>query len=337
MRLLFRLSLVVAFLALLLAGVVVAYGYHGLTAAGPSTEPTTVVVPSGTSVAGIAQKLAAASVIEDPLLFQVGVRLLSENRPLQAGEYLFPAGVSPRAAMAQMIEGRRVQRKITVAEGLTNREILDLLAAEPALEGELPDVEALGEQGQFLPETYFFVLGDKRAEILERMRKAMTAALDELWPGRGSDLALETPRDAVILASIVEKETAIAAEQPRIAAVFFNRLRIGMPLQSDPTVIYALTEGKAPLGRLLTRADLTTESSYNTYVANGLPPAPITNPGRSAIAAVLQPAQSDELYFVADGTGGHVFARTMDEHLKNVAAWRRISAEKKKEAEATAP
>jgi UPF0755 protein len=337
MSLLLRLFLVAAFLAFLVAGGIAAYGYRGLTASGPSAEPTTVVVPSGTSVARIAQKLAAASVIEDPLLFRVGVRLLFENRPLQAGEYLFPAGISPRGAIEQMIEGRRVQRKITIAEGLTNREILDLLAAEPALEGALPDAEALGEQGQFLPETYFFMLGDKRAEILERMRKAMTAALDELWPGRRSDPSLETPRDAVILASIVEKETALAAEQPRIAAVFFNRLRIAMPLQSDPTVIYALTQGKAPLGRLLTRADLTTESPYNTYVANGLPPAPITNPGRSAIAAVLQPAQSDEFYFVADGTGGHVFAKTMEEHLKNVAAWRRISAEQKKEAGEAAP
>lgn len=324
---LFRLVLVAALLALLLAGGIAAYGYRSFTAPGPSVEPTTVVVPSGTSVAGIAERLAAAAVIEDPLLFRIGARLFAETRPLQAGEYLFPAGVSPRAAMQQMIEGRRVQRRITIAEGLTNREILDLLAAEPALAGELPDAEALREQGQFLPETYFFILGDQRAEILERMRKAMIAALDELWPGRATDLPFKSPRDAVILASIVEKETGIARERPRIAAVFFNRLRIGMPLQSDPTVIFTLTEGKASLGRLLTRADLTVESPFNTYVVNGLPPAPITNPGRPAIAAVLQPATSAELYFVADGSGGHVFATTMEEHLKNVAAWRKISAE----------
>jgi len=314
------------------AAVAAAIAYQRFNGPGPAAAPITVVIPRGTSAAGIARQLAEAGVIADADLFRLGVRFYAASRPLQAGEYLFPAGVSPRGAMEQMIEGRRVQRRVTFAEGLTNGEILAELAAQPALAGDLPDAASLGEQGQLLPETYFFALGDERRDILERMRAAMTATLGELWPSRADGLPFASPAEAVVLASIVEKETGLDRERPRIAAVFINRLRKGMPLQSDPTVIFALTKGLAPLGRALTTADLGTKSEFNTYVVPGLPPAPISNPGRAALEAVLHPATSDELYFVADGTGGHVFAKTMAEHSKNVAAWRKISAERKTES-----
>jgi UPF0755 protein len=226
-----------------------------------------------------------------------------------------------------------VQRRVTIAEGLSNREIVAVLEATPALAGPLPEATTLGAQGQLLPETYFFALGDQRSEILNRMRQAMSATIEELWPSRDEGLPFASPQEAVVLASIVEKETGLDSERPRIAAVFINRLRKGMPLQSDPTVIFALTKGLEPLGRALTTADLRAESEFNTYVVAGLPPAPISNPGRAALEAVLHPATTEELYFVADGTGGHVFARTLAEHAKNVAAWRKISAERKTEAE----
>ena len=179
-------------------------------------------------------------------------------------------------------------------------------------------------EGSLLPETYHFERNEDRNALIARMTAAMDATLAELWAGRADDLPLDTPEEALVLASIVEKETGIASERPHIAGVFVNRLDRGMPLQSDPTVIYALTLGEGPLDRLLTRADLKTDSPYNTYVVPGLPPGPIANPGRDAIAAVLQPLETKDLYFVADGTGGHAFAETLAQHNRNVAAWRAI-------------
>ncbi|TDQ82488.1 UPF0755 protein [Dongia mobilis] len=293
---------------------------------GPLTEEKTLVIPKGSGVAAIAELLAAEGIIAEPLVFKAGVRLYADSQPLQAGEFSFPAHVSPRGAMQVLIEGKSVLHRITIAEGLTVAEIFAVLEAMPLLEGSLP---SLPPEGSLLPETYFFVRGDQRSAMVERMQANMQAKLAELWEQRDPELkTISTPEEAVILASIVEKETGVKAERARVAAVFHNRLRIGMPLQSDPTAIYGITEGKAPLGRELTTADLRLDNDYNTYVIPGLPPGPIANPGVAALHAVLNPITSKELYFVADGTGGHAFAETLDGHNRNVAKWRKIQKQR---------
>jgi UPF0755 protein len=317
-----RLFLLLFVLGVGLPGGAVYWGFTKLHEAGPSPAPTTLVIDQGLGVQAIADKLSAAGVIRKPMIFAVGVRVYAEGRPLQAGEYEFPARASMRQVMQLMIDGATIVRRLTIPEGLTSAEIVALVAAAPALEGPLPS--AAPADGTLLPETYFYSKGDTRAQIVGRMEKAMSDVLAELWAARDSTVALASPEEAVTLASIVEKETGVAGERPRVASVFFNRLGRGMPLQSDPTVIYALTDGKAPLGRALTRADLQLADPYNTYVNAGLPPGPIANPGRASLAAVLHPDSTNDLYFVADGTGGHAFAETLDEHNKNVAAWRKV-------------
>jgi UPF0755 protein len=329
LRRLFLTLLLIAVLALAAAAAGAWWGYKQFTAPGPLAADTTVIVPRGSSIASIAGLLADAGVIDDRFLFRLGVRFFGRQKPLRAGEYLFAAGISPQGAMQQMIEGRQIQHRLTIAEGLTNRETLELVAAAPGLSGDTPDPADLGPEGALLPETYFFVLGDSRADLVTRMKAAMEQALAELWPARAGGLPFKDAKEALILASIVEKETGLPEERPHVAAVFLNRLARGMALQSDPTVIYAITQGRSKLDRALTSKDLEIDSPFNTYFMPGLPPAPIANPGRAAIEAVLHPAQSDDLYFVADGTGGHVFAKTLAEHNKNVAAWRKIQAQKR--------
>lgn len=320
-----RALLAVFFLLLVVAGGAAAVGYWGyrqFNAPGPAASDVQLVIPKGAGASAIAAHLAGAGIVADPLIFKLGARIFAEGRALKAGEYLFPANISPRAAMELLLEGKTVVRKLTIAEGLTNREVLALVAGAEAMAGEVPATPL--PEGALLPETYHYSWGDERAALVARMEESMRAALDELWPARAEGLPITTPEEAVILASIVEKETGVESERPRVAAVFVNRLNKGMPLQSDPTVIFALTKGEAPLGRALTRADLALDDPYNTYVNPGLPPGPIANPGKAALAAVLQPAQTKELYFVADGTGGHAFAETLDEHNRNVAAWRKL-------------
>jgi UPF0755 protein len=289
---------------------------------GPSITETVVVLPRGAGLDEITTRLDAAGVIDRPWLFRLAVRLQGQDRSLKAGEYAFPARVTPASVINMLARGETVARRVTVAEGLTVAEVYRLLAETDGLAGELPDPPP--PEGSLLPETYFYALGDERAELVRRMRQGMLELLDDLWAGRNAALPLTDRQQALILASIVDKETSLAEERATVAAVFFNRLRRGMRLQSDPTVIYGLTDGDGALDRALTRGDWRHDSAYNTYKIEGLPPGPIGNPGRASLEAVLNPADVDYLYFVADGTGGHAFARTLEEHNRNVARWRQI-------------
>ncbi len=296
-------------------------GWQRYMGQGPLTADTAVVIPRGTGVQGIAQRLADAGVIGHPLELVIASRLRGDGAKLRAGEYLFTGGISLKAALDLIISGKVIVHRVTVPEGLTSWQIVERLRAETNLSG---DVTAIPADGTLLPETYQYLRDDARADVLARMSADMADALDRLWAERAPDLPLKSKREAVILASIVEKETGVAAERPRVAGVFVNRLRIGMRLQSDPTIIYALSDGRGQIDRDLTRADWKLESPYNTYVVPGLPPGPIANPGFLSLQAVLKPETHRYLYFVADGTGGHAFAETLDDHNRNVVKWRRV-------------
>ncbi len=294
---------------------------HQFTRPGPAAEDHVVVLPRGAGLDEITRRLANAGVIERPRLFRLRVRLAGDARGLQAGEFLFTAGISAEGVMNHLLSGRPLVRRLTVPEGMTSREVVALIDAAVGLDGF---IVGLPDEGALLPETYHYAFGDYRYEMVRRMTDAMSETLAALWSARQDGLPFETPEEALILASMVERETALAAERRHVAGVFVNRLRRGMRLQSDPTVIYGLTGGKADLGRSLSRADLKADSPYNTYRIGGLPPGPIANPGRSSIAAVLDPEDTRDLYFVADGLGGHVFASGLAEHNRNDAKWRKL-------------
>jgi UPF0755 protein len=281
---------------------------------------TMVWIKPGMGSAGIARQLQQARVIRNAAFFRLGVRLRGQYAALKAGEYAVPSRASMADVMGILIEGKSIEHRITAAEGLTSAMIYKVVENNPVLLGAAGPVPA---EGSLLPETYLFVRGTTRASVLARMGRAQARLLAQLWPKRRPDLPFHTPEEAVTLASIVEKETALPEERRHIAAVFVNRLRLGMKLQSDPTIIYGITHGY-PLGRGIRQSEVAAATPYNTYVVAGLPPTPICNPGKDSIAAVLQPENSNDLYFVANGTGGHVFTSSIAEHEKNVARWRQI-------------
>jgi UPF0755 protein len=305
------------------------WALHWYEAPGPSTEPRTLVLERGGTEA-IGGTLEGAGVLTHVRLFMLAARLTSGAGELKAGEYLFPAAISPAGILDLLRSGKTVVHRLVVPEGLTTAEIVALVTNAEAMSGEV--TQRPGE-GQLEPETYFYSWGDKRQALIDRMHRGMTRLVAELWAARKSGLPLDNPAEAVTLASIVEKETGVEAERPLVAAVFYNRLKLGMKLQSDPTVSYALTQGEHPLGRTLTHADLDLASPYNTYWAKGLPPGPIANPGRAALKAVLDPATSDALYFVADGSGGHIFSSTLEAHNKAVQHWRQLQAAPKNQVQ----
>jgi UPF0755 protein len=319
-----------AFSLLVIGGIVAvgagAYGKSQFEASGPSTEPTEVLLKRGSGLNAIAGTLAKEGVISDALIFRLGAKLKGADRALKAGEYAIPAGASMQAVLDQLTKGDTIQRKVTAAEGLTSFEIVQRVNAAEKMTGEITEIPP---EGSLAPETYFYQRDENRAALIARMSAAQTAILDELWEKRAPDLPLKTKEEALILASIVEKETGVSSERARVAAVFINRLNRGMRLQTDPTVIYGITLGKSTLGRGIRRSELKAETPYNTYVIKGLPPTPIANPGRAAIEATLNPIASKELYFVADGTGGHAFAETLKQHNRNVAEWRKIEKQRK--------
>jgi len=300
--------------------------FQRIDAPGPLTEDRIHVVPAGAGVGRIATDLEASGIIASRSLFRLYVRYRNADMKIRAGEYEFPSGASMAQVFDLLVAGKTVLHRITVPEGLTSYEAVALLNEAQPLTGTA-DIPI---EGSILPETYTFTRDEARAEIIRHMQEAMARTLAELWENRADDLPIKTPEEAVVLASIVEKETGIAEERPRVAAVFVNRLRKRMRLQSDPTVIYALSDGKGRLDRELLLKDLDVDSPYNTYRVAGLPPGPICNPGRASLAAVLNPIASKELYFVADGTGGHVFAESLAEHERNVKKWRKIRREQRR-------
>ena len=314
-------------LVLIVAGLTITAGtalyfHRQLTVPGPLAAEVNVTIQRGTGTEHIAGALVAEGVINDPSMFVLSARVLARVRPLLAGEYAFTPGISVLGAIGLLQSGKTVVRSLTVPEGLTTSQVLDLITAADGLQGTVPSVQG---QGGLLPETYHYTWGDDAAEMVERMRSAMDETLTQLWLTREEALPYRTPYEALILASMIEKETSLSQERSHVAAVFVNRLRLGMRLQSDPTVVFALTRGRGPLGRALTRENLKIQDPYNTYIIDGLPPGPIANPGRASLVAALHPMNSEDLFFVADGNGGHVFAKTLQEHQRNVARWRDLN------------
>jgi len=283
-------------------------------------QSTIVTLPSGAGVPAIAANLKQAGVIRSTDLFRAAISLTGADRRIRAGEYEVPSGASLATVVNLLVEGKGVRHYVTIPEGWSSAQAVDILMRQPVLTGE---IEGIPEEGSLWPDTYEVSRGETRQAVIDRMQRAANTKLEALWAQRGPNTVVRTPIEAVILASIVEKETAVGAERPQVAAVFSNRIRMGMRLDSDPTIVYGITKGR-PLGRGLRVSEIRTPTPWNTYTFTGLPPTPIANPGEEAIKAVLNPPRSDYLFFVADGTGGHVFARTYQEHLLNVARWRDI-------------
>lgn len=302
---------------------VITYAFNDFNHSSNVTQQTIVDIPKGSSFSQISKLLKKSNVVANKEIFEILAKYYKLDKGLKAGEYSFKAGVTPKKAIKQISDGTGYHlRKITIAEGLTTHQVLQIIKKNQYFDGKI--TINVGE-GELLPETYVFTKGKQRNAIIKEMQNAMQATLNKLWKNKQANLPIKSKKEAIILASIVEKETGIAGERRRVAGVFVNRLNKKMRLQSDPTTIYALTLGKKDLGRPLLRSDWKVKSPYNTYYIKGLPKSPIANPGTEAIKAVLNPIKTDEIYFVADGTGGHKFAKTLKEHNKNVQNWRKIN------------
>ena len=307
--------LVLAALGILafIGAAIFAGGWYG---AANVEEDTPFVVPSGSSLTSVAGRLEEQGLIDSADAFLLRAKILGGNEPIQAGEFLFPAGISPATILGKLQSGDVIRRFLTIPEGMPSIMVHERLMAQPLLTGEAP----VPAEGSVLPDTYDFERGESRSAVLQRMQAAMGKALAEEWDKRAPNIAVKTPQEAVILASIVEKETGIASERRMVAGLYSNRVKAGMLLQADPTIIYPITKGK-PLGRRILQSEIAAVNGYNTYTMVGLPVGPITNPGRESIAAVLNPEKTSALFMVADGKGGHVFGDTLEQHNANVERW----------------
>ncbi|MDQ8755531.1 endolytic transglycosylase MltG [Sphingosinicella sp. LHD-64] len=310
----FLLLLILPALAILAAGTAFWILWAG---PGPIDQPKTLIVEQGSSVSRLAYQLEREGLIRgNATTFRGFARLFGGNAPIQAGEFQLRPKMSAAAILTHLQYGRPIQRLVTIPEGMPSVLVHERLMQVPYLTGNIE----VPPEGSILPDSYSYRRGESRVAVLDRMRGAMRRELERLWGQRGGNSAVASPEAAIILASIVEKETGKPSERRMVAGVYTNRLRRGMPLQADPTVIYPITRGR-PLGRRILRSELNADNGYNTYRSAGLPIGPIANPGRESIAAVLNPAQTNALYFVADGTGGHIFADTLDQHNANVQRW----------------
>jgi UPF0755 protein len=302
--------------AALLLAVIASNFIYGWTAAGPLERETSVVIKPGSSITSVAQKLEKSGVVKSASAFVNRAKVFGASSTIKAGEFVIPAKASNADILSILTSGKTVQRMVTIPEGMPSIMVYERIMANDRLSGSI----SIPAEGSVLPDSYAFDKNEPRADVLQRMQDAMTKTMAELWPERSADTAVRTPLEALTLASIVEKETALKSELRIVAGVYSNRLRTGMRLQADPTIIYPITKGK-PLSRRIRRSEITDVNDYNTYAMAGLPRGPIANPSRAAIAAVLNPQKTSALYFVADGKGGHVFADTLQEHNANVAKW----------------
>lgn len=311
------------FIPLLLFAVVGGNFIYGWHAQGPSNREVTVVIKPGSSIRLAAAQLQKGGVIKSADAFVNRARIFGATSTIKAGEFLIPAGASNADVLSILTGGKTVQRMVTVPEGMPSIMVHERLMANDMLKGDIP----VPAEGSVLPDSYAFEKGETRAAVVLRMQAAMKQAMAELWPNKSADSVVKTQEEALILASIVEKETAKKSELRVVAGVYSNRLKQGMMLQADPTIIYPITKGK-PLGRRIRQSEIAAVNDYNTYSMVGLPKGPIANPSRAAIEAVLNPEKTDYLFFVADGEGGHVFAKTLQEHNANVEKWFAIRRER---------
>jgi len=311
------------------AGVVLFIGKERFEQPGPLRQDRIVNIPHGSGIRDIADVLTNEGVIDQPWVFIGGVLVLKAREDLKAGEYQFKAYASLRDVVATMVEGRVVAHQVSIPEGLTSLQIVARLMEDDVLTGTIKETP---REGSLLPDTYNYTRGVTREQMIQRMQQAQQHLVKEIWDHRSPDLLLKTPDQLVILASLVEKETSKPEERSRVAAVFLNRLKQKMRLQSDPTIIYGLVGGQGTLGRPIMKSEIDQPTPYNTYQIDGLPPGPISNPGRASLEAAANPARTRELYFVADGTGGHIFAETYEQHQKNVARLRLIESDQNDQA-----